>query len=279
MDHTSLHKTKIRLVAGTGHCGTGWFAMAFAFPEHGICCYHETSHSFFSTGKLQPVVGHATLALRRRILDLLLESEDFRDMPSYRRLWEEIQTSGFLSVCLTNDFSPEVLCTIHPILKDINAETMLLFRNGINVVQSIMLRNNTSFWYNDFITRFHGPYTLRNVRNDVKKLSFFDAVCVYWSSNALVTKKMTSLPRFRAVSLESLTNDPSVFRCTLRRLGGDFPLDEDQIKQRQGTSVGKKNYGEREPAAIWDKWPRFRKSSFRRYCAEAMDYLGYQIPD
>lgn len=262
---------RLKIIAGTGHCGTNWAAEKLTMPYHNVICFHEIKYCYFLTGSLNSVDNiRMKSSLQIDVLDHFLQPKDFIT-GHYVSFWNSLRSLACRHVGISNDFKPAIVPKLLEVLDDGIA---LLVRNGINTVQSMYLMK----WrYFDFLEKFLGPAYAKKYFGITDKLSYFDYCCIYWSSCFFSAKDGEKHPNFRLFLFEDIIKTRDGFRDFFRWFCPEAAFEDEDISRVQNHNIGKKNKGPRNPAKIWDIWDRKKKESFKRFCQEAMGYFGYQI--
>ncbi|OSM07222.1 hypothetical protein MAIT1_03848 [Magnetofaba australis IT-1] len=240
-----------------------------------MVCLVDKEFIHTALGEITEMRPMGAPAMRWRALSLMLDGSDYLHMSAWRRFWQAARSLPYAAIGVTH-FFPLQMARMAPVLADLNAEALMMPRNGVQVVDSYFHHNDRSdVWYHNFMTRMLGPVYQREFHGKSEPLDLFSALCLFWASQRPVAEAVADNPRCRVQTFESLTTDVDAFQQTWRWMGAETELTPEQVAAKQGRDINRKSRGDRSPEAIWGRWSPEQREIFNRYCGEAMGYFGY----
>jgi len=247
---------KLKLIVGSGHCGTKWLAGVLN-AQPGVRFYHElrptiTQTAWFRLAEYPP------------------------DAPVYHgywgRIWRELDDGE------VGDANSWVPWQIPAVSKLIKVEIVYLVRNGIQQLHS--LSTCSGVWRTHPLDSFAFDVWLREMWRAIGEPDPPYDEWDRWERLCLLVKANGRMPAWlqaqgldvTTVRLEDLVTDAEA----LHQLAPH--LDEQQLREWQERDVNRKVRGDRTPATLWGQWTDMQRDAFRRICGDEMASLDYEIP-
>lgn len=193
--------------------------------------------------------------------------------PVYDGYWTQIRQD--LECGAVGDANSWPPWQIPKVAKVQDIRVLYLVRNGIQQLYSLATCSNVwgtyplkSLAFNVWLRRLWQAMGCPGPEYD--KRSRWERLCLLVQANSIMPGRLRAQGLdVKLLRLEDLTGDAT----RLRALAPG--LSRRALRDWQRQDINRKVEGDRSPGALWAKWNKEQRETFRRMCGETMSTLGY----